>query len=156
MLAESVEECGFKLGSDVCFGIDGAADRFYKGNGVYELDGRSYDFRQLMDYYEYMLDTYPILYTEDLFASSPDAWSHWSEFTGRYGHRVFVSLDDIATTNARLLRAHIEAKTGNMLLLKMNQIGTMLEGWRAAETAHRAGMYTISSTIHILHRFYGN
>ena len=145
ILAEAVEEAGYTLGREVCFGVDGAADRFYKGNGVYELDGRSFDTMQLMEYYESMLDTYPILYAEDLFASRKEAWRHWSEFTSRFGERVFVSLDDVATTNARLVRPLIAEKTGNMLLLKMNQIGTMLEGWRAAETAHHAGWLTISS-----------
>lgn len=145
VMAEAVQETGYELGKDVCFGVDGAADRYYRGNGVYELDGRNFDSRQLMDYYGEMVEEYPILYTEDLFASSRDAWRHWSDFTERFGHRLFVSLDDIATTNARLIRPLIEARAGNMLLLKMNQIGTMLEGWRAAETAHKAGLTTISS-----------
>lgn len=145
IMAEAVQECGYQLGEDVYFGVDGAADRFYHGNGVYELDGRTYDFKQLMEYYRSWASEFPLLYMEDLFASSRDAWDHWSMFTEEFGRRAFVVLDDIATTNARLVRLHIEAKTGNMLLLKMNQIGTMLEGWRAAEAAHSAGMNTVSS-----------
>lgn len=145
ILAEAVNESGYQLGKDILFGVDGAADRFYRGNGVYELDGKNYDSKQLMAYYEEMTSEYPIIYAEDLFASGQEAWKHWSDFTERFGHRIFVSLDDVATTNARLLRPLIEAKAGNMLLLKMNQIGSMLEGWRAAETAHKAGLMTISS-----------
>ncbi len=148
VMREAVATAGYELGQDVFFGVDGAADRFYRGMGVYELDGRSFDVDQLLEYYSQMMTENPIVYAEDLFASTPEtreAWDHWTEFTARFGHRAQVSLDDIATTNARLLRPLIERKCGNMLLLKMNQVGTMLEGWRAAETAHAAGLQTVSS-----------
>ena len=145
ILSKAVDKAGYTLGQDVFFGVDGAADRFYKGNGLYSLNDRNYSTEELMEFYAEMMTENPIIYAEDLFASTPDAWSHWTELTETFGDRIFVSLDDIATTNARLVRPLIQKKCGNMLLLKMNQIGTMLEGLRAAETAHRAGLMTISS-----------
>jgi enolase len=143
ILMRAVEEAGYKPGEDVFFGFDSAADNFYKGQGVYEIDGQNFDSKRLMEYYEKMIMEFPILFTEDIFAD--EAVEHWASFTEKYGNRVFVCMDDIATTNARLVRPLIEKKVGNMLLLKMNQIGTLLEGWRAAEIAHKNGLMTISS-----------
>ena len=145
IMRQAVRESGFELGKDVFFGVDGAADNWYEGNGIYKLDGKNFDVKQLMEFYQAMMVENPIIYAEDLFASRPEAWDHWAALTEEFGHQAFVSLDDIATTNARLVRPLIAHKAGNMLLLKMNQIGTMMEGWRAAEEAHRAGLMSISS-----------
>ena len=49
ILTRAVEMAGYDPGRDVFFGVDGAADRFYKGNGVYSLNDRNYSTEELMD-----------------------------------------------------------------------------------------------------------
>jgi len=148
LMMDSVEACGYRpmLGKSLFFGLDSAADNFYKERGVYELDGDpNYSEERLMELYERIMSEFPIFYAEDVFASRDEQYHMWQQFTEKYGNKVFVVADDIATTNARLVRPLIKEKLANCLLLKLNQIGTLMEGWRAARTAHRAGWYTCSS-----------
>ena len=48
-------------------------------------------------------------------------------------------------TNPERLRRGIKAGTGNAILIKVNQIGTLSETMDAMEIAHRAGMTTVMS-----------
>jgi enolase len=148
LMMDAAEASGYRqmLGKSLFFGLDGAADNFYKGRGVYELDGDpNYSEEKLFALYERLMAEFPLYYVEDAFASRDEQWHKWAEFTEKYGARCHVVADDIATTNARLVRPLIRGKIANNLLLKLNQIGSLMEGWRAARTAHAAGWYTTSS-----------
>jgi enolase len=148
LMMNAAEASGYRpmLGKSLFFGLDGAADNFYKGRGVYELDGDpNYSEERLFALYEKLMVEFPLYYVEDAFASRDEQWHKWAELTERYGERCHIVADDIATTNARLVRPLIRRKIANNLLLKLNQIGSLMEGWRAARTAHTAGWYTTSS-----------
>ena len=148
LMLDAAEACGYRpmLGKSLFFGLDSAADNFYKGRGVYELDGDpNYSEERLFALYESLMSEFPLYYIEDPFASRDEQWHKWAELTDRYGEKCHIVADDIATTNARLVRPLIKGKIANNLLLKLNQIGSLMEGWRAARTAHAAGWYTTSS-----------
>jgi enolase len=53
--------------------------------------------------------------------------------------------DDLFVTNTERLRRGIETGTGNAILVKVNQIGTLTETLEAVETAHRAAYRAVMS-----------
>ena len=65
--------------------------------------------------------------------------------TGELGSRMQLGGNDMIVTNAKRLSKGIELGAGNAVLVKVNQIGTLTEGFGAIEMAKRAGVGTIIS-----------
>ena len=63
LIMEAIERAGYQPGVDVCMGIDVAASEFYK-DGKYNLvgEGRSLTTDELIDFYEELVNKYPIIY----------------------------------------------------------------------------------------------
>jgi enolase len=76
---------------------------------------------------------------------SEDDWAGWKLLTDRLGRSVNLVGDDLFVTNTERLRRGIETGTGNAILVKVNQIGTLTETLEAVETAHRAGYRAVMS-----------
>jgi len=76
---------------------------------------------------------------------SEDDWAGWKLLTDRLGAKVNLVGDDLFVTNTERLRRGIETATGNAILVKVNQIGTLTETLEAVETAHRAGYRAVMS-----------
>jgi enolase len=61
------------------------------------------------------------------------------------GTKVTLVGDDLFVTNVDRLREGIEMGTGNSILVKVNQIGTLSETLETMEVAHRAGYSAVMS-----------
>ena len=90
-----------------------------------------------------LVGRYPIASIED--GCSEDDWDGWAHLTRELGGRVQLVGDDLFVTNPERLRRGIKAGTGNAVLVKVNQIGTLSETLETMEIAHRAGMATVMS-----------
>ncbi|WP_225198053.1 phosphopyruvate hydratase [Gluconobacter oxydans] len=143
-IAKSVESAGYKLGEDVTFALDCAATEFY-ADGRYNLkgEGKEFDASGMISYLEDLASRYPIVSIEDGLAE--DDWEGWAELTTRLGKKLQLVGDDLFVTNPERLRRGIKAGTGNALLVKVNQIGTLTETLEAVETAHKAGYACVMS-----------
>lgn len=143
-IAKSVEAAGYKLGEDVTFALDCAATEFYT-DGRYNLkgEGKEFDASGMISYLEDLANRYPIVSIEDGLAE--DDWEGWAELTTRLGKKLQLVGDDLFVTNPERLRRGIKAGTGNALLVKVNQIGTLTETLEAVETAHKAGYACVMS-----------
>lgn len=143
-IAKSVEAAGYKLGEDVTFALDCAATEFYS-DGRYNLkgEGKEFDASGMISYLEDLANRYPIVSIEDGLAE--DDWEGWAELTTRLGKKLQLVGDDLFVTNPERLRRGIKAGTGNALLVKVNQIGTLTETLEAVETAHKAGYACVMS-----------
>ncbi|WP_408873364.1 phosphopyruvate hydratase [Gluconobacter roseus] len=143
-IAKSVEAAGYKLGEDVTFALDCAATEFY-AYGRYNLkgEGKEFDASGMISYLEDLANRYPIVSIEDGLAE--DDWEGWAELTTRLGKKLQLVGDDLFVTNPDRLRRGIKAGTGNALLVKVNQIGTLTETLEAVETAHKAGYACVMS-----------
>ena len=86
---------------------------------------------------------YPIVSIED--GCAEDDWEGWKLLTQRLGTKIQLVGDDLFVTNPERLRRGIEAGTGNAILVKVNQIGTLTETLEAVEMAHRAGFNAVMS-----------
>jgi enolase len=142
LIGRAVGQAGFTLGRDVVLALDVAASEFCT-DGAYSFEGRKCSAEQMAEYYESLLDAYPLVSIED--PMDEEDWAGWKALTDRVGHRVQLVGDDLFVTNPARLARGIEASTANALLVKVNQIGTLTETLDAVNLAHRNGYRAMMS-----------
>ncbi len=144
LIMEAIKKAGYEPGVDVCMAIDVAASEFYK-DGKYELvgEGRSLTTDELIDFYEELVNKYPIISIED--PVDENDWEGFRKITERIGDRVQLVGDDLFVTNKKCLQMGIDNHAGNAILLKVNQIGTITETLETIELARSNGYKTIIS-----------
>ncbi|MBQ3120569.1 MAG: phosphopyruvate hydratase, partial [Peptococcaceae bacterium] len=86
---------------------------------------------------------YPVISIEDGLAE--EDWEGWKMMTERLGKKVQLVGDDLFVTNTRRLSKGIAQETGNSILVKVNQIGTLTETLEAVEMAKQAGYTAVIS-----------
>ena len=96
-----------------------------------------------MDWYESLIDKYPIIVIEDGMAE--EDWAGWVELVKRLGGRVQLVGDDLLVTNTERIARAIELRAANSVLIKLNQIGTVTETLDAIEMSKRAGFGVVIS-----------
>ena len=143
-IMKSVEDAGFKAGSDVMLALDCAASEYYK-DGKYILagEGKTLDFSGNVKYLKSLCDNYPIISIED--GMDEDDWDGWAALTAELGNKIQLVGDDLFVTNPKRLRTGIDKGVANSILVKVNQIGTLSETLQAVEMAHRAGYSAVMS-----------
>jgi len=143
-IAASVDQAGFKLGSDVVLALDCAATEFFK-NGKYEISGESLSLtpEQMAEYLAALVNDYPIKSIED--GMSEDDFAGWKALTDLIGDRCQLVGDDLFVTNPARLEQGIKDGLANSLLVKVNQIGTLSETLDAVDMAHRARYTAVMS-----------
>jgi enolase len=143
-IVKSIEKAGYRPGQDVVLALDCAATEFFAG-GVYDLagEGKKLEAGAMVDYLADLAARYPIVSIEDGLAE--DDWAGWKLLTERLGGKLQLVGDDLFVTNPERLKRGIAEGTGNAILVKVNQIGTLTETLEAVETAHRAGFRAVMS-----------
>ncbi|MDD6223825.1 MAG: phosphopyruvate hydratase [bacterium] len=146
LIMEAIRRAGYKPGKDVCIAIDVAASEFYDTEtGLYHLVGenRSLTTDELIDFYEELVNLYPIISIED--PVDENDWEGFTKITSRLGNRIQLVGDDLFVTNKECLQMGIDQKAGNAILLKVNQIGTITETLETIELARSHGYKTVIS-----------
>ena len=143
-LTRAIQEAGYDVGNQIAFALDVAASELYnKDSGLYHFQGVQWTAEEMIDYYEKLVDRYPIISIED--GLQENDWTGWTEMTRRLGGRVQLVGDDLFVTNTKRLDAGIKLKTANAILVKVNQIGTLTEAFEAVEMAHKNGYKAVIS-----------
>ncbi len=141
-ILNAVEKAGYsgrvKLALDAA-GSEWATDDHYR----LPKRGVEYDSEQLIDYWEGLVNRYPIFSIEDPLGE--EDFESWSEMTDRLGNRVQLVGDDLFVTNLERLQQGIDEGAANAILIKPNQIGTLTETLDAIDLAKRSGYKTIIS-----------
>ncbi|OPX63594.1 MAG: Enolase [Methanomassiliicoccales archaeon PtaB.Bin134] len=132
-LLKAIEAAGYTPGKDVHLAMDAAASEFHS-DGVYELDGKRLSPGEIVDFYVALSKEYPLISLED--PVQEDAFGDMAELTRKVGGRLQLVGDDLFVTNPSRLQKGIEARAGNAMLLKVNQIGTVSEAVRAARICY--------------------
>ena len=140
VIVEAIRKAGYTPGEDVVLALDPASTEFYE-NGSYVLrkEGRTLSSSEMVQFYADLADEFPIVSLEDGLAE--DDWDGWKELTDRLGARLQLVGDDLFVTNTERLWQGIQRATGNSILIKLNQIGTVTETVEAIELA-RQNRYT--------------
>ncbi len=144
IICEAIKEAGYEPGKDFKLALDAASSEIYK-NGMYHLDGEGKvkSSAEMVDFYEYLTNKYPIVSIEDGLAE--EDWEGWKLLTERLGKTVQLVGDDLFVTNTERLEKGINLGVGNSILVKVNQIGTLTEAFDAMEMAQRAGYTCVVS-----------
>lgn len=144
LLKQVVAAANLRVGFDVFFGLDAAANHLYH-NGQYFIKDKSMPFSpsDLSAYYETLNKEYDLLYIEDPFFE--DDWSAWANLSTKISHDTIIAGDDLTATNPYRLQMAIDKKAITGIIIKPNQIGTVLEALAVVEVARAAGLKIIVS-----------
>ena len=143
----AIRNAGYKPGSDFVLAMDAAASEWKseRGKGFYHQpkSGREFTSETLIDHWEKLAQTYPIVSIED--GLDEEDWDGWQKLTEKLGTRVQLVGDDLFVTNTERLAKGIKNGCANSILIKLNQIGTVSETLEAIKMAHKAGYTAVTS-----------
>jgi len=143
-IIHAIEAAGYRPGKDIGIGLDAAASEFFKdGKYVFASENRQLSAEEMIDYYESLMDKYPLYSIEDGLAEGD--WDNWELMTQRLGNRVQIVGDDIFVTNPDIFKEGIARGVGNSILIKLNQIGTVTETLDTIQMAKESGYTTVVS-----------
>lgn len=142
LIVEAIKDANYKPGEDVLLALDIAASELYD-NGYYNIEGKKLNISELIAYYEYLVNKYPIWSIED--PVDENDWNGFKLITERLGNKIQIVGDDLFVTNKEYLQKGIDNKCGNAILIKVNQIGTITETLETIELAKKNNYKTIIS-----------
>ncbi len=143
-IMDAISAAGYEPGKQIGIALDVASSEFYnKDNGMYHFDGEDRDAAYMLDFYEKLVDEFPIVSIEDPFQE--EGWEDWAKITKALGDRLQFVGDDLFVTNPVRLKKGIDMGAGNSLLVKLNQIGTVSETLDAIELATENGFTSMVS-----------
>lgn len=142
LISESIKESGF--GKKVKIGIDMASSEFYS-NGKYHLkkDRMILDNKGMISLYASWAEKYFLVSIED--PLNEDDFKGFGKITKIFGKKVKIVGDDLFVTNTERLKKGIQSKSGNTVLIKLNQVGTVSETISFVKMAKKAGYLCIVS-----------
>lgn len=150
LLMEAIADAGYQTGRDGDFmiSLDVAASEWKdkeKGTGHYLLkkQGLAYTTDGLIEYYEKLVEKYPILSLED--PLDEEDWEGWKKITEQLADKVLLVGDDLFVTNQERLQRGIKLGVANAILIKPNQIGSLSETMDTVAMAKEFGYATIMS-----------
>ncbi len=145
LILESIQKAGYRPGEDIFLAIDVAASEFFTDKKYFfkKSDGSKRSSDEMVNFYESLVQKYPIISIEDGFAE--DDWEGWKLMTEVLGHRIQIVGDDIFVTNLERFKKGVERKIGNSILIKLNQIGTLSETIETIRYAHEKEYSTVIS-----------
>ncbi len=142
----ATEAAGYQPGAQVSIALDVASSEFYdaaKQRYVFARSGGAeLDAAALIDYYQRLVDSYPIVSIED--GCAENDWEGWRQLTAALGSRCRLVGDDLFVTNVEFLKRGIAEHAGNAILVKLNQIGTLSE---TLETVRLAQEHSYTAII---------
>jgi len=142
VILDAISKAGYVPGEEVEIAIDAAASEFYKEGG-YEIDGKILSSEDLVDYYERLVNEFPICSIED--SHSEDDFAGFQMMQKRLGDKVQLVGDDLLVTNKKRLQQGIDQELCNSILIKVNQIGTLSETFATMHLAKENGFTCVIS-----------
>ena len=140
----AIERAGYRPGEDFGIAMDIASSEFFdNGHYVLKTNGDWKSAEDMINWYTWILDNYPVVSIEDGLGESD--WDNWKTLTSRLGTRCQLVGDDLFVTNTKLLEKGIKSGVANSILIKPNQIGSLTETIEAVMMAKKAGYTTIIS-----------
>ncbi len=147
LILKAIEKAGYKPYEDFVLAMDAASSEWKspKGIGFYHQpkSGKDFTSDELIAHWESLIDKYPIWSIED--GLDEEDWEGWKKMTAKLGGKCQLVGDDLFVTNVKRLAKGIENGSGNSILIKLNQIGSVSETLDAIKMAHKAHYTAIVS-----------
>merc|ERR1712168_485873 len=90
---------------------------------------------ELGNIYKSFIEKYPVVSIEDPF--DQDDWEAWTKLQSEVDIQIVG--DDLTVTNPKRIQTAVDKKACNCLLLKVNQIGSVMESIKACQLAQQNG-----------------
>ncbi|GIR87596.1 MAG: enolase [Gammaproteobacteria bacterium] len=144
LIMQSIEISGYKPSEQISLCLDIAATEFYS-ESAYDLKGmdKRYSAGEMIDYIDELCTKYPISSVED--GLDEDDWKGWAKLNETIGKKVQLVGDDLFVTNPKRIERGVKTNSANAVLIKVNQIGTLLETFEAINIANKNNMRTVIS-----------
>ena len=146
-ILQAIKDAGYKPGKDFVLAMDAAASEWKskKGKGYYHQpkSGKDFTSDELIAHWASLVKKYPIASIED--GLDEEDWKGWEKMTKQLGDKVQLVGDDLFVTNTVRLKKGIDSGSGNSILIKLNQIGSVSETMEAIKMAHKAGYTAVVS-----------
>ena len=144
LLVDAISAAGYQPGIDIKIALDAAASEWCKnGSYIQPKSGRTMTTDGLVNYFEKLCNNFPIFSIEDPLAE--DDFAGFTKITEKIGDKIQIVGDDLFVTNQERLRLGIQSKSGNAILIKPNQIGSISETMEAIRLAKQNNFRTIMS-----------
>ncbi len=137
LLAELVKEF-----PNTSIAIDAAASELFH-DGAYHILGKVYSSEELSRTYENLVAHFPLRSIEDPY--DENAHDDFTRLTAMLGEKILIVGDDLTVTNPTRIVDSAKHKEINAVLIKPNQIGTVLEAILAVQETYAAGFKAIAS-----------
>jgi len=147
IVLKAIEAAGYRPGEDIFIAMDAAATEMYDvKTGKYVFHKSTNDSltsSEMVGFWKEWVSKYPIVSIED--GLSEDDWAGWKSLTATIGDKVQIVGDDLFVTNVNRLQRGIDEKSGNSILVKVNQIGSLTETINSVDLAKMNSFTTIMS-----------
>lgn len=143
-LKEAIDASLYRLGFDIFLGLDAAANSFFENDQYYIRDkANPLSSQDLIAYYEETKKQFELLYLEDPLAE--DDWDGWTKLCLKLSQDTIIVGDDLTVTNPYRLAMALDKKAISGIIIKPNQIGTVIEALAVVEVGREAGLKIIVS-----------
>ncbi|MCX6790451.1 MAG: phosphopyruvate hydratase [Candidatus Kaiserbacteria bacterium] len=122
--------------------IDAAASEFFQ-EGTYQMLGKSYTADDMTHIYESLVSHFPLESIEDPF--DEESGDDFARLTTALGPNIRVIGDDLTVTNPIRVKEALLRKEINTVLIKPNQVGTVMEALQAVKETYAAGCGVVAS-----------
>lgn len=127
LILQAINKSGYAK-NIVKLALDVAASQLYnKKEDTYQLKKlkKKYSKIDLINWYKEIIKKYPIISIED--GLNETDWDGWQELTRILGKRINIIGDDLFVTNIDKLKQGVKYRIANSILIKPNQVGTLIE-----------------------------
>ncbi len=136
LIVDAIERAGYKAGQDIAIALDAAAGEWSTDNGYLLPKKRAeYSKEELIELYNRLVQQFPIISIED--PLEQDDFEGFAQITRVLHGKVQIVGDDLFVTNPARLQNGISKASGNAILIKPNQIGSLSETMETVRLAHR-------------------
>ena len=160
MQAKACEEVGDEMGIKISPSLDMAASEMWDASQekyIYAQEDIARDTGEQIEFVKEIIETYHMFYVEDPLDEAD--FTGLSELTAKIGDKCLICGDDIFVTNKQILQEGIDQKSGNAIIIKPNQIGTLTDTYETVKLAkenqyvpvvsHRSGETTDDTIAHL-------
>ncbi|HYM65605.1 MAG TPA: phosphopyruvate hydratase, partial [Candidatus Sulfotelmatobacter sp.] len=144
ILKQAIDSANIRIGFDVFLGLDASANNLFSEQKYHIKDKTiAMTYRDLIDFYSTINKDYHLLYLEDGF--SEDDWEGWASLCASLSQQTLIVGDDLTATNPYRLQEALGKKAITGIVIKPNQIGTVIEALAVVEMARLSGLKIVVS-----------
>ena len=145
VLVKACEEKSGELGFKCGIGIDLASSSLWSAKEKkydYTRENQKRDSGEQLEYVLELAKKYHLAYVEDPFHE--EDFGSFAELSKKIKN-CLVCGDDLFTTNSERLNRGVKMHSGNAIIIKVNQVGTLSDAWETIELALRNGYAPVMS-----------